>query len=483
MIAQIFNSRSGAGGAATISYAFGQTSHKDEHAASECTFLTSNLLVIPDPTIRFELDELGRPELSRIPASQADVSPIIEQFEDLASRNERVQDPYFHAMLSFSPEDEQKIDERMMKEITHQFMSDMGFDDAAWVATVHRDTAHTHIHLAACTVQNLPGNPVVPAWNNYQRAMESVRQIEADYGLAAVHMPEQGQRIDGRETRKTAHELRDIIDQCVSETCEEHNITPSQGPGSHSANGGPDSTRTPLATFVDKLQEFGVDVQFQFKEGKPSGISYSLDDSSWSGGKLRGGGRFTLPGLERRGISYSDADKSMCERVTAESKERRESGVVLTASRLIEECAKPAGAAGTAGKGGYPDAEPHVLLKLDSDIGTAVGYKMSPCPPHYAVFHEKTNTVSSYWRLGVSRASVNCRGYDAVDELLARIRKKQREIELNEMIDSAQKMSLVTRGLAPGQNLGFCSPRPGAIPSTDDRYDPEKAEASVFLWF
>jgi len=155
MIAKIFPSRSGGGGAATVKYAFGQTDHKDEHQAAECEYLTSNLLVVPDPTMTFEMSADGLPELGRLAASKADVTPIINQFEDLASRNERVQDPYFHAMLSFSPEDEAKLTQEMMIDIAGQFMSEMGFDDAAWVATVHRDTDHTHIHIAACTVQNL----------------------------------------------------------------------------------------------------------------------------------------------------------------------------------------------------------------------------------------------------------------------------------------------------------------------------------------
>jgi len=277
--------------------------------------------------------------------------------------------------------------------------------------------------------------------------MDSVRQIEADYGLEAVHMPDEGKRMDGRVDRETAHEIRDIIDICVAETTKEHGTTPTPNTPTRQTSAAPASGKdtTPLQTFVNKMNEFGVDVQFQFKEGKPSGISYSMNDSSWSGGKLRGGGRFTLPGLERRGVAYQPKDKGMCERVTAESKERRGHEICLVPRRFFGDC-------GTANNDsrtdGYKRAEPKCLLKMAFSHSYATTLNLSHYPPHYAV--KTSSGVDAYWRLGNGRAGVNGKGsgrYDFIDELLARIKKAQRESELREQMENASRISIVHSGM------------------------------------
>lgn len=486
MIAQIFPNRGGSGGAATISYAFGQTSHKDEHQAAECTFLTSNILVVPDPTVSFKIsEETGLPELDSIPASEADISPIIAQFEDMASRNNRVQNPYWHAMLSFSPEDEAKLDDGMMKDICEQFMSDMGFDLAAWVATVHRDTDNTHIHIAACTVQNLPGNPVVPRWKDYDRAMESVRQIEADYGLREVAMPEHGRKMSGAFERENADQIRNIIDVCVRETLQEcgslikkgkHQTQLSTGP--YSRSGG----ESHMQTFVKKMNEFGVDVQFQFKQGSPTGISYSLDDRSWSGGKLRGGGRFTLPGLDRRGIKLQKSDHGFCEKVTLESKDRRKHRDCVVPNRFLSDVRSTNGSqrdARSAGSKPYSNAERYCLLSMTYPSETFPPKLLfAKCAPHYARRNSR-GQVEAYWRVGISRSSINTRRdrHDFIDELLRKIKKQKKELEIEEQMQHAAKMKLIYRGLTPGQHPSFCSPRDGFIP---DPGDPAKNYLGIF---
>lgn len=447
MIAKILSNRGGSGGANTISYAFGQTEHKDEHEAAECEFLTSNLLSVTDPTTLIEKDpETGIPELKKIPTSEADLSPIVQQFEEMAAMNTRVQNPYFHAVLSFDKDDEAKLDNEMMSEIAEQFMEDMGFKDCAWVATVHRDTDHTHIHLAACTVQNNKGNTVVEAYNNYGRAMESCRQIEADFGLKEVSMPEGGSRMDGRQDRATAHELRDIIDLCVHETV--NNI---KSPTNTSTRPLPPEAGTPLQTFCNKLEQFGVDVQFQFKEGRPTGISYSKDESSWSGGKLRGGGRFSLPGLEARGITYQEEDKDFCESVTERSKERREHNIFVNPSRFISECdvPRPNKADGT-----YKNAEPSVLLSARYNKQDAIRVNNSTTPPHYAR-SSACGAFDLYWRTNVSRSSVNTKNnnFNGVEAMLKKIKRETEEANRND--PTQRNFKIITRGQAPAIHSEF----------------------------
>ena len=453
MIARILSSRGGSGGANTINYTFGQTEHKDEHQASECEFLTSNMLAISHPTMSIGVDEeTGLPEIKSIPASEADTTPIIEQFEQMAAMNSRVQNPYFHAVLSFDKEDEPKIDNEKMSQIADQFMTDMGFKDCVWVATVHRDTEHTHIHLAACTVQNNQGNTVVDAYNNYDRAMESCRQIEADFGLKEVAMPVDGKRIEGLQNRENAHKLRNIIDVCVHETVngiaspDPIITTPNR---EHSPQAG-----SPLQTFCNKMKEFGVDIGFQFKEGRPTGISYSINESSWSGGKLKGGNRFTLPGLEARGIVYQPSDKDFCEKLAQTSKDNRAFSIYITPVRFIENCKVPDNAEAT---GNYNNAESKVLACINVSGHYAQRINRAQFKPHYAV-SLPDGSLDFFYRTSISRAKVNAQvvNWDGTEALR---RKMRRELENLIQFDiQLKRFRLVSRGLAPKNHVDFGDP-------------------------
>ena len=63
----------------------------------------------------------------------------------------------------------------------------MGFASAPWVAVVHQDTDHQHMHLMACRI-GFDGKTISDA-NDFRKSEAIVRQIEAEFGLAAVPSP------------------------------------------------------------------------------------------------------------------------------------------------------------------------------------------------------------------------------------------------------------------------------------------------------
>ena len=58
----------------------------------------------------------------------------------------------FHAILSFSPDD--KIDRKMMSNITQHWLAEMGLADTQFAIVKHNDKAHPHVHLIANLVDN-----------------------------------------------------------------------------------------------------------------------------------------------------------------------------------------------------------------------------------------------------------------------------------------------------------------------------------------
>lgn len=470
MIAKIFQTRSGSSGANTVSYALGHTDKKDERSTEKCHFLTSNLLTVHNSELIFDLDEsAGSIRLTPDANQGIETSSIIGQFDEFASQNSRVQNPYWHAMISYAPEDEAKLDHRILTGSAKQFMEDMGFSDCAWIAAVHRDTEHTHIHFAACTVQNLPGNPIVKQWNDFERAVTSVRQIEVDFGLQRTPSPVDGKQLDGKAEKTTANEIRQIVDFCVQETLQ-HRQKQDAGPGSLMSS--------QLETFVAKLADFGVDTQFQFKEGRPTGISYSKDERSWSGGKLGGGGRFSLPGLEKRGIKYCLSDKEFCEKTTSDSKIRRQHNITIAPVRFLSDSKLNSQIPCQAKEASIPSTEPNCLLKMDFHYDFAPRLNSLPSKPHYA--EAKKNHVSGYWRLEIPRSVANRNTWYELDELLRKIKKQLAEQELTEQIQRAKSISLISRGLPPAQNLNYCTPSPGFIAFPNR--DPSKVATGGLFW-
>ncbi|MBD2860078.1 relaxase/mobilization nuclease domain-containing protein [Spongiibacter sp. KMU-158] len=470
MIAKIFQTRSGSSGANTVSYALGHTDKKDERSTEKCHFLTSNLLTVHNSELTFDIDEsAGNMQLNPSSNQGIDNSSIFDQFNEFASQNSRVQNPYWHAMISYAPEDESKLDHLILTRSAKQFMEDMGFSNCAWIAAVHRDTEHTHIHFAACTVQNLPGNPVVKQWNDFERAVTSVRQIEVDFGLQYTPSPVEGKQLDGKTRKITGNEIRQIVDFCVNETLQQTQKQDA-GPGSRM------SSR--LETFVAKLADFGVDVQFQFKEGRPTGISYSRDERSWSGGKLGGGGRFSLPGLHNRGIQYCHSDKGFCEKTTSDSKIRRHHSTPIAPVRFLADNKLDSQISIQAQEASTSSSESHCLLKMDFPYEFAPRLNSLPSKPHYA--EAKANHISGYWRLEIPRSVANRNTWYELDELLRKIKKQLAEQELTEQIQRAKSISLISRGLPPGQDLRYCAPNPGFIASV--KRDPSKVATGGLFW-
>lgn len=77
---------------------------------------------------------------------------MTEDFVRQASLNPAKSKACFHAILSFSPDDE--IDDKKILEIAQKYLSAMGLSNTQFAIVKHTDKAHRHVHLLA----NLVGN-------------------------------------------------------------------------------------------------------------------------------------------------------------------------------------------------------------------------------------------------------------------------------------------------------------------------------------
>lgn len=112
---------------------------------------------------------------------------LSQEFGILRRLNPKLNKAVAHLMLSPAPGDPPLTDQQWQA-IAQHYIGAMGFANAPWVAVVHQDTDHQHMHLMACRI-GFDGKTVSDA-NDFRKSETVVRQIEAQFGLAVVPSPE-----------------------------------------------------------------------------------------------------------------------------------------------------------------------------------------------------------------------------------------------------------------------------------------------------
>ena len=72
---------------------------------------------------------------------------ITEEFKIIQSQNERCTQNTLSFVLSPTVKDGQEMSKSQLKEITSRFLKEMGLKNRQAIAFVHRDKAHTHVHV------------------------------------------------------------------------------------------------------------------------------------------------------------------------------------------------------------------------------------------------------------------------------------------------------------------------------------------------
>ncbi|HYW57452.1 MAG TPA: relaxase/mobilization nuclease domain-containing protein [Polaromonas sp.] len=112
---------------------------------------------------------------------------LSKEFGVLRRLNPKLTKAVAHLMLSPAPDDPPLTDQQW-EAIAQHYIGAMGFSNAPWVAVVHQDTDHQHMHLMACRI-GFDGKTISDA-NDFRKSEAVVRQIEAQFGLAAVPSPD-----------------------------------------------------------------------------------------------------------------------------------------------------------------------------------------------------------------------------------------------------------------------------------------------------
>ncbi|WP_316675476.1 relaxase/mobilization nuclease domain-containing protein [uncultured Tolumonas sp.] len=303
MISEIIECKNKSGnradGAHIIHYIFGKT--KDHLLTStkqnNIEYICANLIDLPDPTFTFYSGTF-----SKISGENVNVDPFIKEIEKQEALNPAVKTPYKHFIISLPAGEE--LTNIQWQDVTKTFMKEMGYQHCKYVVTKHNDTDKQHIHIAACTVQNLPRHPVVNQWQEKVKATTLMRTFETKYGLQTVADPFDGNDINNKERFSIKNQLRIYIDAAIQQCIQ--------------------SGKNSLPELIKQLKKMDVHCFIQFQNGKAKGICYRFKDMSIPGGKLGANRRYALPGLIKQGITYIPAcDNPALEHTNEKERENR----------------------------------------------------------------------------------------------------------------------------------------------------------------
>jgi hypothetical protein len=111
---------------------------------------------------------------------------LAHEFGALRKLNPRLGKAVAHLMLSPS-EDDPPLSDSQWQAIATRYTEAMGYGASPWVAVVHQDTDHQHLHIIACRI-NFAGKTVSDS-NDFRRSEAIVRKLEQEFGLRRLPRP------------------------------------------------------------------------------------------------------------------------------------------------------------------------------------------------------------------------------------------------------------------------------------------------------
>lgn len=128
---------------------------------------------------------------SNLPVADHSPRSFAASFGGFRRLNPKLGKAVYHVSLSPAPGDE--VSDEQWRSIAQRYLAGMGFENCGYVLIKHDEEADgeavrpPHVHILACRIR--PDGSTVSDQNNYRRSERLIREIEAQFGLAAVVSP------------------------------------------------------------------------------------------------------------------------------------------------------------------------------------------------------------------------------------------------------------------------------------------------------
>ncbi|WP_159522478.1 relaxase/mobilization nuclease domain-containing protein [Sunxiuqinia indica] len=190
-----------------------------------------------------------------------DRESIIQSFAFQSEMNPRIKKPVGHISLDFSAKDKQKLDNRLMVEVSREYMQRMGIENTQYIVARHYDKEHPHVHLIFNRVDNT--GRTISDRNDRYRSEKICKELTTKYGLYFAKGKENVKVQRLKEPDKTKYEIYEAL----------KNLIPQCQNWDH---------------VIGRLKEQNITVDFKFR-GKTSeiqGVSFIKNGYSFNGSKV-----------------------------------------------------------------------------------------------------------------------------------------------------------------------------------------------------
>lgn len=143
---------------------------------------------------------------------------LTKQMKESAMLSRRVKKPVWHTTISFPLEDNDKIDNSKLIQITDKLIERFKLEKHQLVAIKHNDTSHQHIHIIINRV-SLESGKAISTSHNYKKLANFSRKMEEEFNLKKVLNPKrfikgEQKNLPRNDSRKV--KLKGIIEQALA---------------------------------------------------------------------------------------------------------------------------------------------------------------------------------------------------------------------------------------------------------------------------
>jgi hypothetical protein len=165
-----------------------------------------------------------------------------------------------HLILSFSPNDRQKLGGYTMVDIAKDFMNRMGIRDTQYVIFGHHDQPHPHLHIVYNRVNNF--GEMITCDTNYHKSAAISAAITREYGLTFGKDKSKVRREHLRGKDRIKYKIYDTVTAELNQ-------------------------HRSMNSLINALRLKGIDISFKNDtNGNIRGIIFTCDNVSFSGGKV-----------------------------------------------------------------------------------------------------------------------------------------------------------------------------------------------------
>jgi hypothetical protein len=217
----------------------------------------------------------------------------VEILRRMSLDSEKAIKPVFHAMLSLRPGE--SLTPAQWRTAIRQYVTDLGFtENNKYVAVMHRDKDHEHVHIVANRISLDDDFAMVKDSNERSVSMDSVSDIENMFQLKKAPRPS--------ETWGTA------LSHAEVKASNRDNDLPLKHKMIAKIAGAIEQTRSndgDMFDFVRLLRKQNVYLHLTLNdEGQPKGVSYEFDNKHISGRQLKRSRLTWNKLITQEGINY-----------------------------------------------------------------------------------------------------------------------------------------------------------------------------------